>query len=153
MVLEKTLESPLDSKEIQPVHPKGNQSWVFIYRTDVEMQAVCTGVPQGSVFTKLPAWILGCQYVEEVRNPEQSTWTFCGSNGSNPDPGPSSVCTLPQSPQMLRLDPSQTLEYLLSCWQNSQRQQQERGGYGGSSPFLACALIVGFQWQYMFTVL
>ena len=30
MVLEKTLESPLDSKEIQPVHPKGDQSWVFI---------------------------------------------------------------------------------------------------------------------------
>ena len=30
MVLEKTLESPLDSKEIQPVHPKGNQSWVFV---------------------------------------------------------------------------------------------------------------------------
>ena len=36
MVLEKTLESPLDCKEIQPVHPKGNQSWVFIGRTDVE---------------------------------------------------------------------------------------------------------------------
>ena len=32
----KTLESPLDSKEIQPVHPKGDQSWVFIGRTDVE---------------------------------------------------------------------------------------------------------------------
>ena len=36
MVLEKTLESPLDCKEIQPVHPKGDQSWVFIGRTDVE---------------------------------------------------------------------------------------------------------------------
>ena len=36
MVLEKTLESPLDCKEIQPVHPKGNQSWVFIGRTDTE---------------------------------------------------------------------------------------------------------------------
>ena len=34
MVLEKTLESPLDCKEIQPVHPKENQSWVFIGRTD-----------------------------------------------------------------------------------------------------------------------
>ena len=34
-VLEKTLESPLDCKEIQPVHPKGDQSWVFIGRTDV----------------------------------------------------------------------------------------------------------------------
>ena len=36
MVLEKTLESPLDCKEIQPVHPKGNQSWMFIGKTDVE---------------------------------------------------------------------------------------------------------------------
>ena len=37
-MLEKTLESPLDSKEIQPVHPKGDQSWVFIGRTDVEAE-------------------------------------------------------------------------------------------------------------------
>jgi len=37
-VLEKTLESPLDCKEIQPVHPKGDQSWVFIGRTDVEAE-------------------------------------------------------------------------------------------------------------------
>ena len=36
VVLEKTLESPLDCKEIQPVHPKGDQSWIFIGRTDVE---------------------------------------------------------------------------------------------------------------------
>ena len=33
---EKTLESPLDSTEIQPVHPKGDQSWVFVRRTDAE---------------------------------------------------------------------------------------------------------------------
>ena len=39
VVLEKTLESPLEYKEIQPVHPKGNQSWVFIGRTDVEAEA------------------------------------------------------------------------------------------------------------------
>ena len=38
MVLEKTLESPLDCKEIQPVHPKGNQSWIFIRRTDAEAE-------------------------------------------------------------------------------------------------------------------
>jgi len=38
MVLEKTLESPLDCKEIQPVHPKGNQSWMFIGRTDAEAE-------------------------------------------------------------------------------------------------------------------
>ena len=38
MVLEKTLESPLDSKEIQPVYPKGDQSWVFIGRTDAKAE-------------------------------------------------------------------------------------------------------------------
>ena len=38
MVLEKTLESPLDYKEIEPIHPKGNQSWVFIGVTDVEAE-------------------------------------------------------------------------------------------------------------------
>ena len=38
MVLEKTLESPLDCKEIQPVHPKGDQSWVFIGGTDAEAE-------------------------------------------------------------------------------------------------------------------
>ena len=38
VVLEKTLESPLDSKEIQPVHPKGNQSWIFTGRTDAEAE-------------------------------------------------------------------------------------------------------------------
>ena len=37
-MLEKTLESPLGCKEIQPVHPKGDQSWVFIGRTDVEAE-------------------------------------------------------------------------------------------------------------------
>ena len=38
MVLEKILESPLDCKEIQPVHPKGDESWVFIGRSDVEAE-------------------------------------------------------------------------------------------------------------------
>ena len=39
VVLEKTLESPLDCKEIQPVHPNVNQSWIFIGRTDAEAEA------------------------------------------------------------------------------------------------------------------
>ena len=38
VVLEKTLESPLDGKEIKPIHPKGNQSWVFLGRTDAETE-------------------------------------------------------------------------------------------------------------------
>ena len=40
VVLENTLETPLDCKEIQPVHPKGNQSWIFIGRTDAKAEAV-----------------------------------------------------------------------------------------------------------------
>ena len=43
MVLEKTLESPLDCKEIQPVHPKGNQSWVFFGRTDAKAETPILG--------------------------------------------------------------------------------------------------------------
>ena len=43
MVLEKTLESPLDCKEIQPVHLKGDQSWIFIGRTDVEDETPVLG--------------------------------------------------------------------------------------------------------------
>ena len=39
VMLEKTLESPLDSKDIKPANPKGNQSWIFIGRTDVEAEA------------------------------------------------------------------------------------------------------------------
>ena len=45
VVLEKTLESPLHSKETQAVHPKGNQSWVFIGRTDVEAETPILGPP------------------------------------------------------------------------------------------------------------
>ena len=45
VVLEKTLESPLDCKEIQPVHPKGNRSWLFIGRTDVEAEILVLWPP------------------------------------------------------------------------------------------------------------
>ena len=45
VVLEKTLENPLDSKEIQPVHPKGNQTWLFIGRTDAEAETPILGPP------------------------------------------------------------------------------------------------------------
>ena len=47
MVLEKTLESPLDCKEIQPVHSKGKKSWVFIGRTDVEAETPILWPPHG----------------------------------------------------------------------------------------------------------
>ena len=47
LVLEKTLESPLDCKEIPPVHPKGDQSWVFIGRTDAEAETPILWPPHG----------------------------------------------------------------------------------------------------------
>ena len=47
MVLEKSLESPLDSKEIQPIHPKVNKSRVFIGRTDVEAETPIIWPPDG----------------------------------------------------------------------------------------------------------
>ena len=53
VVLEKTLESPLDCKEIQPVHPKGNQSWIFIGRTDVEAQTSILWPPDAT------SWLTG----------------------------------------------------------------------------------------------
>ena len=45
VVLEKTLEDPLDCKEIQPIHPKGNQSWIFIRRTDAEAETLILWPP------------------------------------------------------------------------------------------------------------
>ena len=45
VVLEKTFESPLDCKEIQPVHPKGNQSWMFIGKTDAEAETPILWLP------------------------------------------------------------------------------------------------------------
>ena len=47
VVLEKILEIPLDCKEIQPVHPKGNQPWIFIGRTDAEAETPILGSPDG----------------------------------------------------------------------------------------------------------
>ena len=52
VVLEKTLESPLDCKEIQPVHPKGDQSWVFIGRTDAEAETPILGHLMRRLFWK-----------------------------------------------------------------------------------------------------
>ena len=53
MVLEKTLESPLDCKEIQPVHPKGDQSWVFIGRTHAEAETPILWPPHAK------SWLIG----------------------------------------------------------------------------------------------
>ena len=50
VVLEKTLESPLECKEIQPVHPEGNQSWIFIGRTDAEAEAAIFWLPDAKTW-------------------------------------------------------------------------------------------------------
>ena len=56
VVLEKTLESPLDCKEIQPIHPKGDQSWIFIGRTDAEAESsiLCPPVAKNWLIGKDP---------------------------------------------------------------------------------------------------
>ena len=53
VVLEKTLESPLDGKEIKPVHPKGNQSWIFTGRTDAEAETPILWPPGAK------SWLIG----------------------------------------------------------------------------------------------
>ena len=53
VVLEKTLESPLDCKEIQPVHPRGDQAWVFIGRTDAEAETPILWPPHAK------SWLIG----------------------------------------------------------------------------------------------
>ena len=53
MVLEKTLESPSDCKEIQPVHPKGDQSWVFFGRTDAKAESAILWPPHAK------SWLIG----------------------------------------------------------------------------------------------
>ena len=55
-MLEKTLESPLDCKEIKPVHPKGDQSWVFIGRTDTEAETAIIWLPDVELVMDREAW-------------------------------------------------------------------------------------------------
>ena len=89
VLLEKTLESPLDIKEIQPVHPKGNQSWIFVGRTDTEAEApifwhllwrtdpfektVMLGIIEGSRRRDNRGW------VGWIASLTQWTWVWAGS--------------------------------------------------------------------------
>ena len=69
VVLEKTLESPLDCKEIQPVNPKGNQSWIFIGRTDAEAETSMLWPPD----TK--NWLIGKTLVlEKIEGGRRRGW-------------------------------------------------------------------------------
>ena len=74
VMLKKTLESPLDCKEIQPVHPKGDQSWVFIGRTDVEAETPTLWPPDAKSWLIWKAPDVGKDWrQEEKRTTEDET--------------------------------------------------------------------------------
>ena len=87
VMLEKTLESPLDCKELQPVHPKGNQSWVVIGRTDVNAETPILQPPHAK------SWLIGKDpdagmdwgqkekgtTEDEIASPTRWTWVWVNS--------------------------------------------------------------------------
>ena len=74
VVLEKTPESPLDCKEIQPVHPKGNQSWIFIGRTDVEAETPILWPPDGRTDSLEKTLMLGKTEGRRRRGQQRIRW-------------------------------------------------------------------------------
>ena len=89
VVLEKTLESPLDCKEIQPVHPEGDQSWVFIARTDAEAETPVLWPPHAELTHWKRPWCwegLGAggegndrRWDGWMASPTQWTWAWVNS--------------------------------------------------------------------------
>ena len=92
VVLEKTLESPLDSKEIQPVNPKGNQSWIFTGRTDAEAETPILWPPdvKNRLAGKDPNAGKDWRWEEKgtkgwdgwIASPTQWTWVWVSSGSS-----------------------------------------------------------------------
>ena len=74
MMLEKTPESPLDCKEIQPVHPKGDKSWVFIGRTDVEAETPVLWPPHARVDSLEKTLMLGRIGGRRRRGGQRMSW-------------------------------------------------------------------------------
>ena len=74
VVLEKTLESPLDCKEIQPVHPKRNQSWIFIGRTDAEAETPILWPPDAKSKLNERIWMLGKIKGRRGRGQQMTRW-------------------------------------------------------------------------------
>ena len=74
VVLAKTLESPLDCKEIQPVHPKGDQSWVFIGRTDVEAETPILWLPHVKSWLTEKTLMLGGVGGRRRRGQQRTRW-------------------------------------------------------------------------------
>ena len=77
VLLEKTLESPLDCKEIQPVHPKGDQNWVFIGRTDVEAETPKLWPPWCEELTPWKRPWSGKDWSDQIGSVTQSCPTLC----------------------------------------------------------------------------
>ena len=82
VVLEKTLESPLDCKEIQPLHPKGNQSWIFTGRTDAEAQTPILWPPEELTHLKRP-WCWERLKAGGKRRPQRMVWLDGITNSMN----------------------------------------------------------------------
>ena len=74
MVLEKILESPLDCREIQPVHPKGDQSWVFTGRTDIENETPILWPPDVKNDSLEKTLMLGKIEVRRRRGRQRMIW-------------------------------------------------------------------------------
>ena len=74
MVLEKTLESPLDCKEIQLVHPRGNQSWVFIGKTDAEAETPVLWPPYVKSYSLEKSLMLGGIEGRRRRGQQRMRW-------------------------------------------------------------------------------
>ena len=83
LVLEKTLESPLDCKEIQPVHPKRNQSWVFIGRTDVEAETPIFWPPGVKNWLMWKAPDAGKDWRREEKGMTEEEMVACITNSMN----------------------------------------------------------------------
>ena len=74
VVLEETLESPLDCKEIQPVNPKGNQSWIFHWRTDAEAETLIRWPPDAKSWLIEKTLMLGKIECKRRRRQQRMRW-------------------------------------------------------------------------------
>ena len=77
VLLEKTLESPLDCKEIKPVHPQGNQSWIFIGRTDTEAEAPILWPPDAKNRLTVKDLDAGKDWEQEEKGVTRMRWLDC----------------------------------------------------------------------------
>ena len=122
MVLEQTLESLMDSKEIKPVHPKGNQHWLFIGRTDAEVEAPILWPPDAK------SWLTGknpdagkhCRQEKETTEDEMVGWhhwlkghDFEETLGDSKGQGSLACCSLGVSKSQTRLSNWTAVCY---CW-------------------------------------